>query len=148
MIALGSDHAGYLLKEKIKAHLLEQGLTVEDFGSHSQDPVDYPLFALEVARAVAAGKTEFGILCCGTGIGVSMAANKVPGVRAACCTNAFMAEATRLHNNANVLTLGSRVLEETEALALADLFLRTPFSGEARHQARVNQLAAIERGEL
>ncbi len=142
-VVLGSDHGGFTLKEAIKAHLLEQGHTCEDVGCFDQSSCDYPLIAEQAGQALLAGKGELGILCCGTGIGISMAANKVKGIRAACCSDYFSAKYTRLHNNANFLCLGGRVLGIGLALELVDVFLNTPFEG-GRHARRVNQIGEIE----
>lgn len=147
MIALGADHGGYQLKEIIKKHLEARGIAYHDFGTDSTDSVDYAPIAAKAARAVADGACELGILCCGTGIGISIAANKVRGIRAACCSNYFGAKYTRLHNDANMLCLGERVIGPGLALELVDVFLDTPFEG-GRHQRRVDQIAAIENGEL
>lgn len=147
MIALGADHGGYELKEAIKKHLLEKGVEVKDFGTNSPESVDYALIAAKLGKSVAAGECERGILCCGTGIGISMAANKVKGIRAACCSDYFSAKYTRLHNDANVLCMGGRVIGAGLALELVDVFLATEFEG-GRHQRRVDQITAIENGEL
>lgn len=147
MIALGADHGGFELKEAIKKHLEEKGIEVKDFGTHSADSVDYALIANEVGKSVAAGECERGILCCGTGIGISMAANKVKGIRAACCSDYFSAKYTRLHNDANILCMGGRVVGVGLGLELADVFLETEFEG-GRHQRRIDQITAIEKGEL
>ncbi len=147
MIALGCDHGGFALKEAIKSHLDERGVAYEDFGTHTSDSVDYPRFAYMVARAVASGVCESGVLCCGTGIGISIAANKVAGVRAAVCHNAFTAEMTRRHNDANILCLGGRILETKEALEMVDVFLDTPFDG-GRHSKRIEQISQIEAGNF
>ena len=143
MIALGCDHGGFALKEAIKSHLDERGVAYEDFGTHTGDSVDYPRYACMVARAVARGACERGILCCGTGIGISIAANKVAGARAAVCHNALTAEMTRRHNDANILCLGGRILETKEALAMVDVFIETPFDG-GRHSKRIEQISQIE----
>lgn len=137
MIAIGSDHGGYALKQEIMAHLDKRGLEYKDFGSFSEESCDYPEYGKAVAHAVAGGAYECGILICGTGIGISIAANKVPGIRAALCTDCFMAEATRLHNNANILALGGRVVGAGLALKIVDTFLDTPFSNEERHLRRI-----------
>ena len=147
MIALGCDHGGFALKEAIKMHLDARGIAYEDFGTHTSDSVDYPRFAYMVARAVASGACELGILCCGTGIGISIAANKVAGARAAVCHDAFTAEKTRRHNAANILCLGGRVLEAKEALEMVDVFLETPFDG-GRHSKRIEQISQIEAGNF
>ena len=137
MIAIGSDHGGYALKQEIMAHLDKRGLEYKDFGSFSEESCDYPEYGKAVAHAVADGAYECGILICGTGIGISIAANKVPGIRAALCTDCFMAEATRLHNDANILALGGRVVGSGLALNIVDTFLDTPFSNEERHMRRI-----------
>ena len=143
MIAIGSDHGGFALKEEIKKHLTEKGVPFRDFGTDSEDSCDYPVYAEKVCRAVTAGEAELGILCCGTGIGMSMAANKIRGIRCACCGDCFSAEMTRRHNDANVLALGGRVLGVGLALEIADIFLDTPFEG-GRHARRVAQIMALE----
>ena len=147
MIALGSDHGGYLLKEAVKKYLEENKIAYKDYGTYSEESVNYAPFASKVAHAVANGEAERGILCCGTGIGISIAANKVKGIRAAVCTNEFCAEMTRRHNDANILCMGGRVINEETAVKLAKIFLETPFEG-GRHAARIAEIAAIERGEL
>ena len=147
MIALGADHGGYQLKETIKKHLEERGIPYQDFGTNSTESVDYAPIAAEAARAVTSGACEKGILCCGTGIGISIAATKVKGIRAACCSNYFGAKYTRLHNDANMLCLGERVIGPGLALELVDVFLDTPFEG-GRHQRRIDQITAIEQEEL
>ncbi len=138
MIALGSDQAGYELKQVIMRHLEERGLSYKDYGSYSTDPVDYPVYGKKVAHAVADGECDKGILICGTGIGISIAANKVTGIRAAVCGDCFSAEATRLHNDANILALGARVVGSGLAVKIVDIFLDTDFSGVDRHQRRVD----------
>ena len=143
MIALGSDHGGFALKEEIKKHLEEQGIEVRDFGCHSLESVDYPDIAYLLGKAVSAGECEKGILCCGTGIGISIAANKVKGIRAACCSDCFSAKLTRQHNDANVLCMGGRVVGPGLALMMVDLFLNTEFEG-GRHQRRIDKITEIE----
>lgn len=138
MIAIGSDHGGYELKQRVIQYLEEKGLAYEDMGCHSKESVDYPVFGHAVAKAVAEGKCEKGIVICTTGIGISMAANKVPGIRCALCGDAFSAKMTRLHNDANVLSMGAGIVGENLALEIVETFLNTPFSGDARHQRRVN----------
>ena len=140
MIGIGSDHGGFALKEAIKKHLEERGLEYKDFGTYSDTSCDYPVYGRAVAKAVAAGECELGILICGTGIGISITANKVPGVRAALCSDCFSAEATRQHNNANILALGARVLGEGLALKIVDTFLDTPFSNDERHVRRISMI--------
>ena len=140
MIGIGSDHGGFALKEAIKKHLEERGLEYKDFGTYSSASCDYPVYGRAVAKAVAAGECELGILICGTGIGISITANKVPGVRAALCSDCFSAEATRQHNNANILALGARVVGEGLALKIVDTFLDTPFSNDERHIRRISMI--------
>ncbi|MCI7334543.1 MAG: ribose 5-phosphate isomerase B [Oscillospiraceae bacterium] len=145
MIALGADHGGYLLKEEIKKHLEKKGIDYIDFGTYSSDSVDYAKIAYKTCKSVTSGECEKAILCCGTGIGISMAANKVKGIRAACCSDWFSAKYTRLHNDANALCLGGRVVGAGLALEMVDVFLTTEFEG-GRHQRRVDQITAIENG--
>ena len=140
MIAIGSDHGGYQLKQAVMKHLEKRGIEYRDFGCFSETSCDYPDYAKPVANAVVNGECEFGILICGTGIGISITANKIKGVRAALCTDCFCAEATRLHNNANILALGGRVVGEGLALKIVDTFLDTPFSNEERHIRRINKI--------
>ena len=144
MIALGCDHAGFERKQAIIKHLGERKIEYEDYGTYSEDSVDYAVFAEKTARAVANGVGELGLLFCGTGVGISMAANKVRGIRAACCSDLFSAEMTRRHNDANILCLGGRVVSPEKATELVDIFLDTPFSGEERHARRIAQIADIE----
>lgn len=140
MIALGCDHGGYLLMQEVKRHLEKRGFEYRDFGCYSEESADYPEYAKKAARAVASGECETGILICGTGIGISIAANKVKGIRAALCHDCFSAEATKEHNNANMLAMGARVIGSGLALKIVDTFLDTPFSNEERHVRRVNML--------
>ena len=140
MIALGCDHGGFALKEEVKAHLQKRGLEVKDCGCYSTESCDYPVYAKKVTDLVTSGKCELGILICGTGIGMSMAANKVDGIRAALCHDCFSAEATKQHNNANVLCMGARVIGEGLACKIADIFIDTPFSNDERHIRRINML--------
>jgi len=142
-IAIGADHGGYELKQYIVEALTDEELQVEDLGTHSTESVDYPDVAARVARAVAAGEAERGIIICGTGIGVSMAANKVPGVRAALCTDCYMARMARKHNDAQVLCLGARVLGFGLALDIVHAFLESEFAG-GRHARRVGKIDALE----
>jgi len=142
-VALGADHGGYRLKEDVAAVLREMGVAYEDFGTFSTDPVDYPDFARAVAEAVVAGTCDRGILCCGTGIGVAIAANKVPGVRAALCHDVYSARMSREHNDANVLTMGGRVIGPGLAGEIVRTFLSAGFAG-GRHARR---LAKIEKGK-
>lgn len=143
MIAIGSDHGGYELKQRVIQYLEEEGIAYEDMGCHSKESVDYPVFGHAVAKAVAEGKCEKGIVICTTGIGISMAANKVPGIRCALCGDAFSAKMTRLHNDANVLSMGAGIVGENLALEIVETFLNTPFSGDARHQRRVDLIEKI-----
>lgn len=140
MIAIGSDHGGYALKQGIMRRLKERGIEYKDVGCYDESACDYPVFAKLVAHEVKEGTCEKGILICGTGIGISIAANKVQGIRAALCTDCFSAEATRLHNDANVLCLGGRVMGPGLAEKIVDTFLDTPFSGEERHIRRINMI--------
>ncbi|MEF9971621.1 MAG: ribose 5-phosphate isomerase B [Oscillospiraceae bacterium] len=143
MIALGSDHGGFALKQEIMAYLDEKGLAYKDFGTYTEESCDYPLYGEAVGRAVAGGEFDRGIIICGTGIGISIAANKVHGVRAANCGDCFSAEFTRRHNDANVLALGARVLGAGLALKIVDTFLNTEFEG-GRHARRIAQITEIE----
>lgn len=143
MIALGSDHAGFPLKEAIKKYLDENGVEYTDCGAYDTQSCDYPLQAEKTCLKVVSGECDKAVLCCGTGIGISMAANKVRGIRAACCSDYFSAKYTRMHNDANVLCLGARVIGEGAALELVNVFLNTEFEG-GRHQRRVDQLTEIE----
>lgn len=143
-IAIGSDHAGYHLKAEIAAALREDGHQVDDYGTHSTESCDYPDFAQVVAEAVRDGRCDVGILVCGTGIGMSIAANKVPGVRAALCAEPFSARMARAHNDANVLCLGARVVGPGLALETVRAFLSAQFEG-GRHQRRVERVMAMER---
>ncbi len=140
MIALGCDHGGYpLMKEFIK-YLDENGIAYKNFGTFSEESVDYPAYAKQVAHAVADGACEKGILVCGTGIGISIAANKVKGIRAALCGDVFSAKATREHNDANILAMGARVTGPGLALEILKAFLETPFSNDERHIRRIRQI--------
>ncbi|MCL1853390.1 MAG: ribose 5-phosphate isomerase B [Peptococcaceae bacterium] len=138
-VALGADHGGFRLKEIIKGHLGAQRVDVVDFGTDSAEAVDYPDYAAQVSRAVAGGAADLGVLVCGTGNGMAMAANKVPGIRAALCVNGYMANMARRHNNANVLALGERVIGQEVALEIVDIFLASCFD-QGRHVARVNKI--------
>lgn len=142
-VAIGSDHGGYTLKEEIIAWLKDMGHAVEDLGCDSADPVDYPVYAVAVARKVALGTADTGILVCGTGLGMSMAANKVPGIRAAVCNDVYCAEQARAHNDANVITIGGRVVDSATARRIVETFLNTKFEG-GRHARRVEQIMAVE----
>jgi len=142
-IALAADHGGYELKEAVKQHLDELGLAYVDFGTNSTASVDYPDMARPACKAVVNGECDKALLFCGTGVGISMAANKVPGIRACCCSDAFSAEFTRRHNDANALCMGGRVVGPGLAIQLVDLFLNTEFEG-GRHVNRIAKLTALE----
>lgn len=146
-VALSSDHAGFALKREIAAYLTEKGVSYEEFGSKAGEPYDYPLAARDACRAVLEGRCEKAVLVCGTGVGISMAANKFKGIRAACVSDHFSAKYTRLHNDANALCLGGRVVGPGVACELVELFLNTPFEG-GRHAARVALLADLENQNL
>ncbi len=137
MIALGCDHGGYAMMQEVKAHLEKRGIEYKDFGCYSEESVDYPIYARKVTSAITNGECEKGILICGTGIGISIAANKVKGIRAALCHDCFSAAATREHNDANVLTMGARVVGAGLALQIVDIFLDTAFSNDERHIRRI-----------
>lgn len=143
MIAIGSDHGGYALKQTIMAHLKKKEIPYEDMGCYSLDSCDYPVFGHAVAHAVADGRCEKGIVICTTGIGISIAANKVPGVRCALCSEPYSAKMTRLHNDANVLALGGGILGGNLAIDIVDTFLETDFSEEEKHIRRVGLLEQI-----
>ncbi|MFR6640490.1 MAG: ribose 5-phosphate isomerase B [Christensenellales bacterium] len=143
-IAIACDHAALKLKNDVIEKLGKEGYEVEDFGIYEQKSVDYPDYALPVAEAVASGKADKGILICGTGIGMSIAANKVKGIRCALCSDTFSAHATREHNDANILAFGERVVGEGLAMDIVDTFLKTPFSGDDRHVKRIAKISAIE----
>ena len=142
-IALGCDHGGYLLMQEIKKYLEEAGLPYEDFGTRSQESCDYPVYAEKAARAVASGECSRGILICGTGIGVSICANKIKGIRCALCGDCYSAEYTRRHNDANMLAMGARVTGPGLAVKIADTFLNTGFEG-GRHERRVKLMMELE----
>lgn len=144
IIALGSDHAGLSLKNQIVEHLKEKGVAFKDFGTYTMESCDYPDFGEKVATEVAQGNYDLGILVCGTGIGISIAANKVPGIRAANCSDTFSAHACREHNNANILALGERVVGAGVALDIVDAFLNATFLG-GRHGTRVDKISDIEK---
>lgn len=143
VISIGSDHAGFPLKEEVVIWLKEHGYTVEDEGCFGPDSVDYPDFGAKVAHSVSSGHADKGIVICGTGLGISMSANKVKGIRAALCHNAYTAEMARLHNDANVLAMGARVTGVGVALNMVHFFLKTDFEG-GRHQRRVDKIMALE----
>ena len=142
-IALAADHGGFELKEAVKAHLDELGLEYIDFGTHSTASVDYPDFAAKGCKAVQDGSCALVILCCGTGVGMSMCANKMKGIRACCCSDTFSAEFTRRHNNANMLAMGAGMIGKNMAERIVEVFLSTEFEG-GRHERRVGLLDAIE----
>ena len=139
-IAVGSDHGGFALKEAVKKHLEAKGIEVEDFGCYSTESVDYAVYGAKVAHCVADGKADYGVLVCSTGIGISMAANKVKGIRAALCSDTHAAEMTRRHNNANILAMGGRVVGPGLAIKIVDTFLNTPFSEDERHIRRIKMI--------
>lgn len=143
-IAVGCDHGGLEHKNAIAEHLKSEGFEVEDFGIYENKSVDYPEIALKVANSIKNGENDLGILVCGTGIGMSLAANKVNGIRAAACSEHFSAKYTRLHNNSNILCLGGRVIGIGTALELCDIFVNTEFEG-GRHQRRIDMITEIEK---
>jgi ribose 5-phosphate isomerase B len=143
-VAVGADHAGFLLKEALKGWLIDHGYQVADYGTHSAEPVDYPDYAAQVAEAVAEGKVERGVLVCGTGIGMTIAANKVPGVRAALCSDLYTARMSREHNDANVLALGGRLMGPEMALDILRIWIETGFAGD-RHRRRLDKIGDLER---
>lgn len=147
MIAIGADHGGFALKEEVKKHLEQQQIEFHDFGTFTGEAVDYPVIAKQVGEAVAGGEYACGILVCGTGIGMSIAANKVKGIRAACCSDTFSARFTKMHNNTNVLCFGGRVLGTGLALDIVDAFLDAEFEG-GRHQKRIDIITEIEKNNL
>lgn len=149
LVAIGSDHAGYRLKEELKAELGSMGYQVRDLGTDSEGPCDYPDFALAVAEAVGRGEASKGVLVCGTGAGMAMVANKVPGVRAAACNELYTAEYCRSHNDANVLTMGARIIKPEAARRILHIFMETDYEGGrpdgARHQGRLEKIKEVER---
>lgn len=145
-VAIGSDHAGFALKESVREHLQGLGYEVEDCGTHSTDPADYPDYARKVAERVAGRAVDTGIVVCGTGLGVAIAANKVPGIRAATCNNTLLARFARAHNDANVLAMGGRIVDRAQAEKILDTWFSTPFAG-GRHEERVEKITAIETEE-
>lgn len=144
-IAIGCDHGAYALKEKVIAHLKDEGYEVEDFGTHSTASCDYPDYAIPAAKAVASGECERGIVLCTTGIGVSIASNKVKGIRCALLSDIMSAQLTRLHNDTNMMALGAGIVGENLALEIVDTWVSTPFSGEPRHQRRIDKVMALEK---
>ena len=145
-IAIGSDHGGFSVKEIAKPHLEKLGCEVIDFGTNTPDSCHYPIYAEKVARAVASGEADKGILICGTGIGMSLVANKVKGIRCALCSDSYSAKMTRAHNDSNMLAMGARVIGVEVAKEIVAAWLDTPFEG-GRHQARVDMITALENGE-
>ena len=143
MIAIGADHGGYELKEAVKKHLEERNIEFKDFGTFTGEAVDYPIIAKQVGEAVSSGESECGILVCGTGIGMSIAANKIKGIRAACCSDTFSARFTKMHNNTNILCIGGRVLGQGLAIDVVDAYLDAEFEG-GRHEKRVNMIMELE----
>ena len=140
MIAVGCDHGGYELKLEILKYLEKKGLEYKDIGCDSLESVDYPIYAKKVGQAILDGECEKGILICGTGIGISITANKMKGIRCALCSDCFSAEATRLHNDTNIVALGGRVVGPELAIKIVDTFLHTPFSGDERHARRISMI--------
>lgn len=140
MVAIGSDHGGYDLKQKVIAHLEERGIDCKDMGCHGKESCDYPVYGRAVAETVASGECGKGIVICTTGIGISITANKVPGVRCALCADTFSARMTRLHNDANVLAMGGGILGDNLAMEIVDTFLDTDFSGEEKHCRRIRAI--------
>lgn len=145
-IAIGCDHGGITLKDPIVNYLEERGVQIEDFGTFGSESVDYPDFAYKVARSVADGKADKGILMCGTGIGISIAANKVNGIRCALCHDTYTAELTAMHNDSNILAMGGRVIDADTAVNIVKTWLDTPFEG-GRHINRINKISEIEKKE-
>ena len=145
MFAIASDHGGYAMKIELMKHLRESGVSFEDLGCYSEESVDYPIYAEKAARGVAEGRYERAILICGTGIGMSIAANKIPGIRAALCSDCYSAEMTRLHNDSNVLCLGGRTLGPELAKRIMDIWLETPFTGAEKHARRIAMLGEMEK---
>ena len=145
MLAIASDHGGFAMKQLLIDHLRESSVEFEDLGCYSEDSVDYPMYAEKAARGVADGVYERAILICGTGIGMSIAANKIPGVRAALCSDCYSAEMTRLHNDSNILCLGGRTLGVELAKRIVDIWLETPFSAMEKHARRIAMIAGMER---
>lgn len=144
-VAIGADHAGYALKETLAMYMRERGIEVIDFGTHGPDPVDYPDYARVVAEVVARGEADFGVLICGTGVGMAITANKVAGIRAAAVSDVYSARMSRAHNDANILCMGGRVVGPGLAIEILETWLRTPFEG-GRHARRVEKIRALETG--
>ncbi|MGQ9487322.1 MAG: ribose 5-phosphate isomerase B [Armatimonadota bacterium] len=148
IIGLGADHAGYHLKNTIRSYLQQQGITVRDFGTHTDSPCDYPDFALMVANSVAQGECDLGILICGTGVGMSISANKVKGIRAAHAQDPVTARLSRQHNDANVLCLGGRIIGAELAMDIVNAFLNASFTNEERHARRVHKVKMLEKRHI
>ena len=146
-IAIGNDHTAVELKNHIKSYLEGKGYTVVDYGAYTEERVDYPVYGKKVADAIVGGECDLGVLICGTGIGISMAANKVKGIRAAVCSEAYSAAMTRRHNNSNIIAFGARVVGTATAETIVDAFLEAEYEG-GRHQRRVEMISEIEKGEL
>ena len=146
MIALASDHTALEMKETIKGLLDEMGLESKDYGTYTSDRCDYPVYGARAAKAVASGECDRGIIICGTGVGISLAANKIPGIRCVVCSEPYSAQLSRLHNNSNMLAFGARVIGPELAKMIARIWLETPFEG-GRHQRRIDMIAALGRGE-
>ncbi len=144
MIAIGSDHGGYILKQEIISYLKDKNIEYKDYGCYNENSCDYPQYARAVSNAILSKEAKKGILICGTGIGISITANRIPGIRAALCSDCFSAEATRLHNDANILCMGGRVIGGGLAVKIVDTFLNTPFSNDERHKRRISMIDAIE----
>ncbi len=144
MIGIGADHGGFELKKEVIAYLVKNGYEYKDYGCYDNNAIDYPDVAKPLAKDIASGKLDRGILICGTGIGISIAANKVDGIRAALCHDVFSAEATRLHNDANILAMGGRVVAGGLALKIVETFLNTDFSGDERHARRIEKISKIK----
>ena len=145
MIVLAADHGGYLLKEEVKKHLDAKGVEYIDVGTHNGESVDYPDMAKLACEKIQSGEAEKGLIFCGTGVGISIAANKVKGIRCACCSDCFSAHYTRLHNDATVLAMGERVVGPGLMVEIVDAFLSTDFSGDERHERRVEKIKALEK---
>lgn len=144
-LAIGSDHVGLSLKKYLIQYLTQQGHTLTDVGAYSQEHTDYPLYGYKAAQLVVSGQADYGVLICGTGVGISLAANKVDGIRAVVCSESYSARMARLHNNANIVALGARVVGEAVAQQIVDAFLTTDYEG-GRHQKRIDMLTEIEKG--
>lgn len=143
MIAIGADHGGHSLKEALKKHFDQNNIHYKDFGAYTSDSVDYPDYALAVGKSILSGECTEGILCCGTGVGIAIAANKIPGIRAAVAGDCFTAQATKEHNHSNILCLGGRVLGDGLAIRIVDTWMKASFSG-GRHQKRIDRIREIE----